>query len=151
MAEQDWVARMQGLTVQPQDCEDDPLAAARARVGRLTEAARDFVADARPGRHLPGVEPLTVSAPGWGAVTALAAELCGTHGPVAGHCDASCTDTQEYLDALQAAATAVYYCRRIQHPAGRCWFSPLGPEADVCGHVLAAAHAIGVPPHRPAN
>ena len=48
---------------------------------------------------------------------------------------------QRYLDALREAAGAVYFCRRVQHAGGRCWFSTAGPDDDLCGRVLAAAHA----------
>ncbi|WP_370324843.1 hypothetical protein [Euzebya sp.] len=53
-----------------------------------------------------------------------------------------------YLQALQAAATAVFGCRRHAHPTGECWFSDdfsdgAGtPGTDVCGDVLAVAHRV---------
>ncbi len=50
--------------------------------------------------------------------------------------------TQQFLQALRAASTAVFHCRRQAHPAGECWFSDDG--SDVCCDVLAAAHRMGV-------
>jgi hypothetical protein len=50
---------------------------------------------------------------------------------------------ERYLEALCDAAGAVKLCRRVQHPSGRCWFSAAGPQADMCGLVLAAAHHLG--------
>ena len=52
-----------------------------------------------------------------------------------------------YLAALQDAAQAVYLCRRLEHASGHCWFDASGPQRDLCGHVLVAAHALrsGVP------
>ena len=41
------------------------------------------------------------------------------------------------LQAIRAAATAVFHCRRHAHPAGECWFSDDG--SDACGDVLAVA------------
>ncbi len=48
---------------------------------------------------------------------------------------------QLYLQAIRAAGTAVFHCRRHAHPAGECWFSDDG--SDVCGDVLAVAHRLG--------
>lgn len=47
----------------------------------------------------------------------------------------------QYRQAIRAAATAVFHCRRIAHPTGECWFADDG--ADVCADVLAAAHRMG--------
>lgn len=46
-----------------------------------------------------------------------------------------------YVQALRAASTAVFHCRRHAHPAGECWFAPTGPA--LCGDVLAVAHRMG--------
>jgi len=54
----------------------------------------------------------------------------------------------EYLDALQGAAEAVGHCRRVEHAAGRCWFSCEGPEGDACGRVLTVAALLGRRPQR---
>lgn len=55
--------------------------------------------------------------------------------------------TARYLAALGHAPAAVYYCRKVAHPTGACWFAPpLGvlPAADdLCARVLATAHALG--------
>ena len=48
---------------------------------------------------------------------------------------------RRYLQALQAAATAVFHCRRLAHPAGECWFSD--DASEHCGDVLAVAHRVG--------
>ena len=54
-------------------------------------------------------------------------------------------DPTRFLAALEEAAHAVYHCRRVQHPRGRCWFSASGPESGLCGEVLTAAHTMRPP------
>lgn len=48
--------------------------------------------------------------------------------------------TNRYVQALRAAATAVFHCRH-GHAANDCWFSPDG--VPLCGDVLAVAHRLG--------
>ncbi len=48
-----------------------------------------------------------------------------------------------YTQALREAAHAVYYCRRVAHASGQCWFSPAGSYVQLCGSVLALAHRLG--------
>ncbi|MEE8602116.1 hypothetical protein [Euzebya tangerina] len=45
-----------------------------------------------------------------------------------------------FMQAVRAAATAVFHCRRHAHPAGDCWFS--GNATDGCASVLAVAHRV---------
>ena len=47
-----------------------------------------------------------------------------------------------YVRALRDAAHAVYYCRRVAHASGQCWFSPDGPAQGRCRRVLAIAHRL---------
>lgn len=46
-----------------------------------------------------------------------------------------------YVQALRAAATAVFHCRRHAHPTGSCWFSMT--PTPLCGDVLAVTHRMG--------
>jgi hypothetical protein len=46
-----------------------------------------------------------------------------------------------FTQAVRAASSAVFACRRHAHPAGECWFGE--PGADLCGDVLAVAHRLG--------
>ncbi len=46
-----------------------------------------------------------------------------------------------YVQALRAASTAVFHCRRQAHPTGECWFSTDGTAR--CGDVLAVTHRLG--------
>jgi hypothetical protein len=48
-----------------------------------------------------------------------------------------------YTQALREAAHAVYYCRRVAHASGQCWFSPPESYVQLCGSVLAFAHRLG--------
>jgi hypothetical protein len=47
-----------------------------------------------------------------------------------------------FLDAVRAAAPAVYLCRRVRHITGHCWFRETGAPDDICGRILALAHRL---------
>lgn len=76
------------------------------------------------------------------AACALSATLAGT-GTVPVHAPPAEVDraARTYVQALRAAASAVFHCRRHAHPTGECWFRVDG--VDRCGDVLAVAHRLG--------
>lgn len=139
-----WVDEMIGLTVRPDgDWPTDQLVAAQMRVARLAVLARAVAASDDPelrtafesmrggrralalARHLADELPLAVD-PRRPRVGLSAADLAAT-----------------YADVVRHAAGAVYYCRRVQHATGACWFSVHGADHDVCGEVLAVSHCLG--------
>lgn len=146
-ADSGWVDEMIGLTVRPDgDWPTDQLVAAQVRVARLAVLVRALapviedptvaraLATARGGRRAGRLVPL------------LAAELPLAADPARSRIAPSGADLVEaYTDALRHAAGAVYYCRRVQHATGACWFSVHGAEYGVCGPVLAVAHCLAEP------
>ena len=53
--------------------------------------------------------------------------------------DAADAAVVAFRAGLTAATEAVRYCRRNEHPLGRCWFGT-ATRPDGCGEVLRAAH-----------
>lgn len=141
-----WVEDMIDLTVHPEDRPTDRLVDAQARVARLAVAARALAA----APQTPEVSAAFDRVPGVERARRLVPVLAGLL-PLAGGAAAArpasaagaATLVADYLDALRRCCGAVYYCRRVQHVAGTCWFSIHGPEDDVCGRVLAATHGLG--------
>jgi hypothetical protein len=134
----DWLAGIECLTVEFEgDRRHTRFEDARARITRLAVQAR-ALADAVPA-DFPGHPDAQEAA-------ALARMLATTAPGPAAQEPAPAADraamARAYLEALREAADAVYYCRKVQHPAGSCWFSVAGPEADVCGRVLALTHRL---------
>lgn len=136
---------MIGLTVRPDgDWPTDQLVAAQVRVARLAVLARAVSAhtgdtDVRSAfEELPGGRRARTLAGD------LAAELPLAVDPVRSRVVLSGADlVATYADVLRHAAGAVYYCRRVQHAVGSCWFSVHGADHDVCGQVLAVSHCLG--------
>lgn len=130
-ADTDWLRRIGGLTVEPDgQWPHDQIVAARLLVVRLVSAARAAAASPRAVAACPPTAAALV-----GQLSAVdVPEL--PRDPTLSPSDL----TSDYLRALCSAAGAVYFCRRVEHASGRCWFSVQGPAADVCGRVLAAGH-----------
>lgn len=127
----DWLRRIEALTVEPDgEWPQDQMVAARMRVVRLVKAARPVASSPAVAAACPP------------AAASLARELSFADVPQGPHIDASDAElAQTYLQALCDAAGAVYFCRRVEHASGGCWFSVEGPQADVCGRVLATGHS----------
>jgi hypothetical protein len=47
-----------------------------------------------------------------------------------------------YVRALRDAAHGIYYCRRVAHASGQCWFSPDGPADGLCRKALTIGHSL---------
>lgn len=140
-ADMDWLRRMGALTVERDGDEPagefadgpaDEVRSARRRVGRLCAAAVAVAASPEARGACPPAAARLVTELARAGAPAIAPRPAGSAPPV--------LLVREYLDALCQAATAVYFCRRVEHASHRCWFSPLGPTADLCGRVLDAGH-----------
>lgn len=137
----EWLLEIGGLTVGARDGADiDIVERGRALARQLRQTATTFV------------RVCACEAPGCTAGCPLA-EVDG--GPAACRLAARLADPEmaqpakavrppravlHYLQAINAAATAVFHCRRHAHAAGECWFSDDG--TDLCGDVLAVAHRL---------
>lgn len=146
-----WVEDMIDLTVHPEDRPTDRLVDAQARVARLAVAARALAAAPQTPAvsaafdRVPGADRARELVPVLAGLLPLAGAPAGARSGTAATTGATGAETlvADYLDALRRCCGAVYYCRRVQHVVGTCWFSIRGPEDDVCGRVLAAAHGLG--------
>jgi hypothetical protein len=133
----DWVGRMHALTVVGEDDCGDPVARSRLLVADLAVAATAAVRRAAPAAF--------GAVPGGDGPRELAAELAAAL-PLSRLQQRHAARILQrdlvpaYLDALMAAAPAVAWCRRLAHSAHGCWFDPAGPDAGLCGRVLAQAH-----------
>lgn len=147
----DWLGRIHGLTEPTVSCADrgadglvgDVLTKAQGRVAVLAAAARALAA----APEAPAATAALANQAGGTAALLLADDLLDAlplapvgRGRVAG---SGAALAGGYVDALRQAASAVYYCRTVQHPAGCCWFSVHGPEDDLCGRVLVTVHRLG--------
>jgi len=48
-----------------------------------------------------------------------------------------------YLQALRSASGAVYYCQRVQHVMGECWFTTDHRSGEaLCARTLALSHLL---------
>ena len=127
----DWLRRMGGLMVEPDGAwPHDQMLAARLLVVRLVHSARTVATSAEATAACP---PAAATLVGELSVADVPASGETVHGEAADLAGA-------YLAALCDAAGAVYFCRRVEHASGRCWFSSEGSQADLCGRVLAAGH-----------
>lgn len=127
----DWLRRMGGLMVEPDGAwPHDQILAARLLVIRLVHSARTVAASAGATAACPPAAATLVGALSVADVPDSGETVRGGGEDLAA----------AYLDALCDAAGAVYFCRRVEHASGRCWFSTQGPEADLCGRVLVAGH-----------
>ena len=142
----DWLRRFGALTSEREHGQPGDHVGDGSRVAvRCVELARALVSRPCPRHHLPrsqgscalGVGPSVAQA------CLLAADLAGGEAtPVDGDANEI---AWSYMNALVEAAEAVYFCRRIAHPGGRCWFTEAGANPDVCGRVLTVAHGLRLP------
>lgn len=144
LPEADWERRIGGLIVEPEPEPNsrapivvglDHLIVSQALVRKLAVAARALVADESYGEvyQLAGVL-------GSHEACRLASDLAELAPPTV---TATPDPVATYIRALREAVYAVYYCRRIAHAGGQCWFSPADPDAQWCARVLALAHRLG--------
>jgi hypothetical protein len=139
-----WLRAAGALTIASARTAGDPLAegaAAAADLGRTAAALVELHGDGCD--H----DPCRLAGrPGGAQACDLAADLAAgvprSPLPAAGHRRGVTDPATRYLRALRESAGAVYYCRRVEHPTGRCWFSAQGPESGLCGKVLAVSHRL---------
>ena len=137
----EWLLEISGLTVacrdgSPSDVVDQGQAlAAQVRAAAAAVAAHS---DCQPTACT--AECPLADVDGGPAACRLAHTLAPGAAPAHDGVNPAVT-ARRYLQALQAAATAVFHCRRHAHPAGECWFSDDATEH--CGDVLAVAHRVG--------
>jgi len=136
---------MIGLTVRPDgDWPTDQLVAAQVRVARLAVLARAVDADPDDAEVRIAFESIRGGRRARALAHQLAAELPLAVDPGRSRVGLSGADlAATYADVVRHAAGAVYYCRRVQHATGACWFSVHGADHDVCGQVLAVSHCLG--------
>lgn len=142
--DRDWVAEMHCLTVHPQHTgAGDQLGESQRAVGILRRAARALVMDDRLETRA-AFDAIPRGNQACVLVDELAAAMPGGESDPPVRCAHPAQEyVLAYVQALRQASTAVYFCRRIQHPAGSCWFSVHGPAHDLCGRVLSTAHRLG--------
>ena len=134
-----WLRECDALVAGAGGSTGGPVGGAHALLVELVDAAAAYVAE-HGCLHAGGGRCALDAVPGGRAACELARAFVPRPAPT--HPGGA---TSRYLTALAHAAASVYYCRRVAHPAGTCWFgAPLGlePGADGCGRVLAAAHAL---------
>jgi hypothetical protein len=141
----EWLLEISGLTVGNRDgAPADIVDHGRALAEQVRLAAASFTSGAGCTPRGCSDECSLAAVDGGPAACRLARVLAPAAAPDWPQTDPT-RATLLYLQALQAASTAVFHCRRHAHPAGDCWFTgsfvPGAP--DTCGDVLAVAHRLG--------
>lgn len=135
----EWLLEISGLTVGATDGDDvvvrghalaDQVRAAAAAYRTVTSCTLDACSGACP----------LAAFDGGPAACQLAARLAPT--PAGNRRLSTQRATRLYVQALRAAATAVFGCKRHAHPVGECWFAGLRGE-QLCNDVLAVTHRMG--------
>ena len=138
-SEAEWLRRCGTLTaVRADEPNGDERSASHAAATRLIAVSRTLVASHGPQE----IACALGTTPHAHRAGELAADLAA-RGPAGPPADVSPDQVSEaFFAALQAAAQGVYLCRRVEHASAACWFDADGPDADLCGEVLAVAHAL---------
>ena len=141
----EWLLEIGGLTVGCRDGETtDVVGQGMALAAQVRAAAASWAAQSDCTAEACTPDCALAAFDGGSAACRLAHVMA----PTADTCLTKLTPSRaatRYLQALQAAATAVFHCRRLGHPAGECWFSGRFDQgaAEGCGDVLAVAHRVG--------
>ena len=138
-SEAEWLRRCGTLTaVRAGEPSADEHSASQAAATRLIALARALAAS----HALQDTTCALGTTPRAHRACELAADLAA-RGPAGPPADVPADQVPEaFFAALQAAAKGVYLCRRVEHASAACWFDAGGPHADMCGQVLAVAHAL---------
>jgi hypothetical protein len=154
-AEQDWLRAAGALTIDPRwATRGDPVAEGKAAAATLTRLAaelREAWPAADGGACACGRGPCRLTKHTGGTLACeLATQLAASAPAAARRPRPDLADpVARYLQAVREVATAVYYCRRVQHPSGRCWFSIQGPRAELCGRVCPCPTCSGEAARQP--
>lgn len=136
----EWLLEISGLTVGCRDGEPtDVVGQGRALAAQVRTAAAAYAGHTACGPE-GCVEDCVLASVDGGPAACRLAMLLAPPGASAASGSAELVAAR-YLQAIQAAATAVFHCRRTAHPAGECWFSD--DASEHCGDVLAVAHRVG--------
>ena len=139
-----------GAPVKALDEFTSDLVAARVTVAHLARWARRYVVSHGAGDGCCCSGPLCAleTLPGGRDACRLARELAwlpvaeaGEHHRTGGKPDEVAL---HYVSALRGASGAVFYCQRVQHLMGECWFTtPELPGEGLCARTLAIADRMG--------
>lgn len=151
-ADAEWLRQAGQLTAEPASAwPSDQLLGGEVIATRLVALARALpvpaaavaTARSRPAAdscHCRGHDCPLAGRPGGAAACRLAVDLAAQAPDSDLRIPSGADVPERYLAALRDAAGAVYYCRRVLHAGGSCWFSAAGPGDELCGRVLAVAH-----------
>lgn len=143
-----------GLGVEPMDEFTSDLVAARVTIGQLARRAQRHLlahgATAAEGSACAcgTARCMLAEVPGGPEACRLATRLAWLPVAAAGHGDPRPGSRPEdvataYLHALRGAESAIFYCQRVQHFMGECWFStPEVSGEDLCARTMAVAHTL---------
>lgn len=136
----EWLLEISGLTVACRDGSPSDVVGQGQALAAQVRAAAGAVAHHSVCQPQECTDDCPLAAFDGGAAACRLAHLLSPQPPPATQVSPKLA-ARRYLQALQAAATAVFHCRRHAHPAGECWFSDDATEH--CGDVLAVAHRVG--------
>lgn len=133
----DWLLEISDLTVgRSGDPTSDIIRQSKALAHQVRTAATAYVASNHCEDHNCHQDCALAGIDGGPAACRLAGALAfATNGMAPSE---GCAAT--YLQAVRAAAPAVFHCRRHAHPTGECWFA--NDATDACGDVLAVSHRV---------
>ncbi len=141
----DWLRSITALTVELEGALlDDRLILGARQARRLAALARRFVGASSLGADCAcDTQPCRLKHEYGGVAACRLALDLSRRAPATKALDLDPTVVAErYVAALRDAAPATYFCRRVVHAGGQCWFSVHGPADDLCGRVLAAGHGL---------
>lgn len=146
-------AFLPGASAEPVDEFTSDLVAARVTVGQLARWAQRYLithhAEETGSCPCGGARCALADIPGGQEACRLAGELAWL--PVAETREAPPSRAgtrpeevaQLYVQALRNALGAVFYCQRVQHLMGDCWFSGEDrPGEALCARTLAITHVL---------
>lgn len=136
----EWLLEISGLTVG--NCTDDIVSQGHQLGAQVRGAAAAFRSTTTCGETVcaPGC-PLHAYDGGASACRLAAALAPDAHRPSVMDAAAAQRSTTLYIQAIRAASTAVFHCRRQAHVTGVCWFAVT--DEPLCGDILAVAHRMG--------
>lgn len=143
-----WMDDAAALTTSVSDSAD-VARAARSAAALLTAAADVRALPDQGGSCRCGGVPCgfsVVAAPLRHDLCALAADLGAATAQTSAQAPPDLhAAAQRVLDALADIGPAVYWCRRLRHPVGGCWFG-IGGDSAGCAALLRLSHRLDEAP-----